>query len=97
MSSQSNGWLTLAEAARLTPGRPHLATLRRWVTRGVRGHVLESRLIGGKRLTSHEALQNFFAAINQQPSIQSERTATTLHKEALADLAAEGILPCEDS
>jgi hypothetical protein len=38
----------------------HLATLYRWSSKGVRGTRLETICIGGKRVTSEEALQRFF-------------------------------------
>jgi hypothetical protein len=56
--------VTLVEAARLVPpgrgGRPtHLSTLLRWITRGVRGVRLEAVRLGGRWVTSKEALQRF--------------------------------------
>ena len=53
---------TLAEAARSLPSRPHPSTLHRWRLRGIRGVKLDTILIGGRRYTSREALQRFFAA-----------------------------------
>jgi hypothetical protein len=49
--------LSLTEAASLLPGRPHLSSLHRWRLRGVRGVKLETVLVGGRRFTSHEALE----------------------------------------
>lgn len=54
--------LTFSEASKRLPGRPHVSTLHRWRLRGVRGIKLESCLVGGKRYTSHEAVQRFSAA-----------------------------------
>lgn len=51
--------ILLTEAAKLLPNRPHLSTLWRWFQRGVKGHRLETLVIGGKRYTSREALQRF--------------------------------------
>jgi len=51
--------LTLSEAAALLPGRPSVATLWRWRTRGAHGRRLESVVLGGKVFTSREALQRF--------------------------------------
>jgi hypothetical protein len=56
--------ITLVEAARLVPpgrgGRPtHLSTLLRWINPGVRGVRLEAARLGGRWVTSHEALQRF--------------------------------------
>ena len=54
--------ISLSQAARELPGRPHLSTIWRWTTRGVRGVVLETLVVAGRRFTSHEALQRFVAA-----------------------------------
>jgi hypothetical protein len=41
-------------------GRPvHLSSVYRWTTVGIRGVVLETIQVGGRRLTSVEALQRF--------------------------------------
>lgn len=59
---QSDRILTFQEAARSLPGTPHLSTLHRWRLKGIRGVRLKSCLIGGKRYTSREALQQFVDA-----------------------------------
>jgi hypothetical protein len=51
--------LSITDAAKSLPGRPHVSTLHRWRLRGIRGIKLETILLGGKRLTSREALQRF--------------------------------------
>lgn len=58
--------LTLSEAARRLPGRPHLSTVWRWATRGVgpRRTRLDTVRIGGRRYTSAQALSRFVAAIS---------------------------------
>jgi len=80
--------LSLPETARrLPPGRSgktvHLSTIMRWILRGVRGLGgkpvrLEAIRLGGRWLTSVEALQRFVAA--QTPDLDSKpnlpRTAT---------------------
>ena len=62
----------LAEAARRLPrlrsNRPvSVSTLWRWAFRGLRGVRLETTLVGGVRVTSAEALRQFFAALNCAP------------------------------
>jgi Protein of unknown function (DUF1580) len=59
--------LPLRHAGALVPGRPGPATLRAWADRGVRGIVLESRRIGGRRFTTREALERFLALVNGHP------------------------------
>jgi hypothetical protein len=51
--------LTFPEAARLLPGQVHVSTLHRWRLRGVRGNKLASLLVGGRRVTSAQAIQRF--------------------------------------
>ena len=56
--------LTFAEAAKRVPpirdGRPtHVATLHRWALHGTRGVHLEFIRLGGRMLTSTEALQRY--------------------------------------
>jgi hypothetical protein len=54
--------VTLAQAAKRLPGRPHVSTLWRWARRGVRGIVLETYVVAGRRFTSTEALERFASA-----------------------------------
>ena len=54
--------LTLAQAARVIPGRPHVATVYRWVRSGTRGVLLESFVRGGRRFTTPAAIENFIRA-----------------------------------
>lgn len=56
--------ISLNEAATLVPsarqGRPtHVSTLIRWITAGVEGNRLEAIRLGGRWVTSREALQRF--------------------------------------
>jgi hypothetical protein len=56
--------IPLAEAARLVPAarngkRCHESTLFRWITKGIRGVKLEALRLGGRWVTSREALQRF--------------------------------------
>lgn len=61
----SENIITLAEACRrVPPDGVSTATMARWIQRGVRGVKLETIAIGGRRLTSEEALSRFFAAQN---------------------------------
>jgi len=63
--------ITLAEAANHVPKRNgkkvHYSTLYRWSTKGARGRVLESRLVGGIRYTTVEALQRFMNPQGSSP------------------------------
>jgi hypothetical protein len=100
--------LTLAEACRLVPPgrggrRTHLSTLLRWITSGVRtagGSVvrLEALRLGGKWVTSREALQRFAERLT--PSLEdpadtpAPRTPTARRRAAEragAELERRGI------
>jgi hypothetical protein len=71
--------ITMAEAARVTPGRPHLSTLWRWATSGFRGQRLETVTVGGKRLTSKEAVMRFADATNRaRPNPNTQRPNSSL-------------------
>lgn len=92
----SDSLLTLAEAAAQLPGRPHCATLQRWRQRGCRGVLLETVLIGGRRYTSHDALQRFVDGVSAAGTrpvkaslIASFDSAPA--KRADAELARDGI------
>lgn len=61
-----DGLLTLAEAAKLIPGRNgrkiHVKSLRRWIVAGVRGARLQAVRVGGVWMTSQAWLDAFAAA-----------------------------------
>lgn len=48
-----------------TGRRVHLSTVLRWTQRGSKGVRLESRVLGGRRLTSVEAVRRFMNATTQ--------------------------------
>jgi hypothetical protein len=92
--------LTLNAAACLVPNRSggqgvDPATLWRWALKGLKGQLLETRMIGGIRFTSAEALDRFFDAVTaasdpripRRPARQNE--ADLAAKEA--KLAAMGV------
>ncbi|MGC1273800.1 MAG: DUF1580 domain-containing protein [Planctomycetaceae bacterium] len=57
--------ISMSEAAKELPGRPHIATIHRYARKGVRGHLLETVACGGRIYTSREACRRFLAAQNQ--------------------------------
>lgn len=69
--------ITLADAARLLPRRragrkPHVSTIHRWASRGLKGILLETLAVGGTTCTSVEALQRFFDSLSQRIPRQPE-------------------------
>jgi hypothetical protein len=88
--------LSFAEAARTLPTRPNLSTVWRWVQRGVRGVRLETAMIGGRRITSQEALERFNAAVTAAADGSPSSTRTPRQRQrdieqAEAELAKVGI------
>lgn len=60
MFLQGEKLLSLASAVDAATGnRPHAATLHRWRIRGIAGVRLETTCLGGKRMTSVEAVRRF--------------------------------------
>ncbi len=69
-------YMSLSQACAFLPGRPHVSTLARWRLRGVRGHKLQTTLVGGRRYITQQQLVDFLAAINGKPSMRpSEKAA----------------------
>jgi hypothetical protein len=90
--------LTIAKASRLpelkVDGRPrHIATLYRWIERGIDGVHLEAVRIGGVRVTSRPAVLRFLSRLNATTGTVAitpagqRRQASRLDRE----LAAAGI------
>ncbi|MCA9032105.1 MAG: DUF1580 domain-containing protein [Planctomycetaceae bacterium] len=80
--------LTLREATERVPGSPHVSTLHRWVKHGLKGIRLESCLVGGRRVTSVEAVGRFSHAITEK--VDQRLSATTNDASASFDeVAAE--------
>ena len=94
--------ITLTEAAKLPElsrnGRkPHLATLYRWAGmggNGIRGVILRTWLIGGRRCTSAAAVREFLRAISggheSAPPMSAAQRSRELDRLE-RDLAAAGI------
>ncbi len=77
--------ITLSDACRLfPPAGVSPATMARWIQRGVRGVKLATFVIGGRRLTSREAVSRFIAAQNVEESV-----ALTPHQRKRQALAAQ--------
>lgn len=68
--------LTLTEAAKRSPGRPHASTLWRWCREGLHGVRLEYVRFGRRIFTSTEALDRFAQALADTDSVGRSRTAT---------------------
>lgn len=84
--------LTLSQAAALLPGRPSIATLWRWRTKGVRGRRLESLVCGGKVFTSAEAIQRFCEQRGglDVPNLRTPRQRERAIRQAETELESQG-------
>jgi hypothetical protein len=70
--TQSNAHLltetvcSLSEVPKLIPNRPNFSTIWRWTRKGIRGEVLETYRIGGRVVTSHQAVHRFLEATQKR-------------------------------
>lgn len=71
-----------AEATRHAPGRPHVSTIWRWMTRGVRGIRLESLVCAGRRYTSLEAIERFIARTTEAATTVDNYSASTAESDS---------------
>lgn len=84
--------VSMTAAAQQLPRRPHVATLHRWRTRGIRGVQLEAALVGGRWYTSQEALRRFIAATTHAATQSPEAPAPICdNSEFDAALDREGL------
>jgi Protein of unknown function (DUF1580) len=77
LNISSDQYVSLRQAAKLIPSRPHVSTLWRWMFRGVRGRKLKSTLIGGHRFLAIADIEQFLQEINS-PCTESNVTKTSL-------------------
>ena len=72
-------------------GRPTAtSTVFRWSSKGLRGHLLETVMIGGVRFTSLEALNRFFSNVTAAKS--AEAKPSTDDATVDAGLRANGLV-----
>ena len=76
--------------------RLHISTVYRWHREGLRGQVLHTRLVGGRRFTTLEWIEEFFAEVNAAADAGREQKApppdkSAEHVAAMAMLEAMGM------
>ena len=84
---QTETVLSFSDAASHLPRRragkrPHVATLYRWASRGVRGVKLETIRVGGTLCTSIEALQRFCERLTDPHAPPASQTTAAREREA---------------
>lgn len=57
----------------------HYSTVYRWATKGARGRILETQLVGGIRYTTISALHRFIATTTIQANGHQEAAALRTH------------------
>ncbi|MCB0311329.1 MAG: DUF1580 domain-containing protein [Bdellovibrionales bacterium] len=76
---QKETLISFTDVPKLLPKRRgkkvHYSTIYRWATKGARGRILESQLIGGIRYTSIPALNRFLGTTTVQEGENHEAAA----------------------
>lgn len=88
--------ISLPEVLQLLPPgrrgkRPHLSTVVRWIARGTQGVRLEAIRLGGRWVTSREALQRWAERLTPAPDdtiTQTPRSAAARRRGSQRALAA---------
>lgn len=71
--------MPLSRVSDYIPGNPHVATIWRWVAKGVKGIKLSVVRVGGRTMVTPDAIETFLTRLNavdeaQSPAItQSQR------------------------
>ncbi len=85
--------IPLREAPKHLPSRAngkrlHISVFYRWITRGIRGVLLESIRVGGTTYTSLEALQRFAGHLSPQPALNVAPVRTPYARRREAESAS---------
>lgn len=64
--------IDLIQAQKIAPGKPSIASLWRWCTKGIHGVRLEYWRRGRQMFTSAEALTRFFTALTERDRYTQE-------------------------
>jgi hypothetical protein len=91
-------FFSLRDVARLLPKRSdgkniHLNTVYRWATAGLRGVVLETTPMGGRLMTTKDAVSRFFQQLGYARRRQAQPMAETRKRsieEAKSNLRRDG-------
>jgi len=89
--------IPLCKAAKLLPSARcphgvHVATLHRWIRRGVRGVRLERIRIGGTTCTTEQALGRFFAALSSTADAANAPSTETRSERTQLVIETAGLL-----
>jgi len=73
LNGDQNELITMAEAARLLPGRPSVVSLWRWRLRGIAGVKLRFVTVGRKPLVTREWLREFIIKSSEARQAKNEQ------------------------
>jgi hypothetical protein len=91
LANEYQNALSINEIAKLVPGRPHTATIWRWITRGVKGRKLASITVGGRRLVTLAALEEFLFAPTSSATTTESDDVDTIRRAREAGKALESL------
>ena len=83
--------ITLIEACKLFPNKPHKNTVKRWMFTGVRGVKLRNFKCGQSICTTERAIDDFLLATNPDYQASAQSVDCTGHAAAEEKLAAMGV------
>lgn len=83
--------LTIREVAKSLPTKPHIATIWRWIQRGIKGHRLQVTRIGGRTLVSRADLDAFLQKLNGQAATKPSASREKSKRDAAKYLASQGM------
>lgn len=86
--------ISLSQAVDFVPRRPHVATVWRWATKGVRGVRLATVIIGGRRMVTPAALEDFLQRLNADQPVDDAETDADMARRAAAVSKALEALGC---
>ncbi len=85
--------IPLRKASRLFPNNPPFSSIYRWATKGVRGVVLNTMIIGGRLTCTREDVATFLLMLNAPRPVRgpsdSERAAADARRDAAYDRKAQ--------
>jgi len=90
--------IPFALGIRSLPGRPHISTGYRFISKGSHGVMLETIVVGGRRFTTRQALRRFVANVTaaaqrQHNSAPGSSSAQTINQGGLSKLGLSAQAP----
>lgn len=82
----------ISKSSCLFPNRPAIATIWRWATRGVRGVILRTMVVGGRRYVTPRDVAEFLETLNTAPprALEKSQAPGGRGKRAAESLARAG-------